>query len=284
MTYRELYRQIMTSLESAGVPDARFDASCLLEDIGGLPFAQRTRYWDEFVPEEIRFEVEEATAQRMAGRPLQYILRNWDFLALTLRVGEGVLIPRSETELLCEVGARFLKQSNFNYPQVWDLCAGSGCVGLGICTLHNESHVTAVELSEAACYYLRYNVASHPDCNVDVLQADVLKDFVKMEGTADLIVCNPPYIRSSDMIGLQREVKHEPRMALDGSEDGLLFYRSLAKDWTPKLSENGMIAVEIGEDQAEEVVTMFKEVGLRDIKVYQDAAGHDRVISALSKK
>ncbi|MBP5303534.1 MAG: peptide chain release factor N(5)-glutamine methyltransferase [Clostridia bacterium] len=283
MTYRELYRQIMTSLQNSGVSDARFDASCLLEDIGGLPFAQRARYWDEYVPEEIRFEVEEATAQRMAGRPLQYILKNWDFLALTLRVGEGVLIPRSETELLCEIGARFLKKSKVNYPKVWDLCAGSGCVGLGICTLHNEAHVTAIELSEAACYYLRYNVASHPECNIDILQADVLHDANSINEIADLILCNPPYIRSSEMIHLQREVKHEPRMALDGSEDGLIFYRELAKSWSKKLSDGGMIAVEIGEDQAEAVTKMFEKAGLTDIRVYKDAAGLDRVVSAIRR-
>lgn len=282
MTYRELYRQIMTSLQSAGCSDARFDASCLLEDIGGLPFAERARYWDEYVPEEIRFEVEEATAQRMAGRPLQYILKTWDFLALTLRVGEGVLIPRPETELLCEVGARYLKTCKQNYPQVWDLCAGSGCVGLGICTLHKEAQVTAVELSEAACYYLRYNVASHPECNVNIVQADVLKDSLAIEGVADLIVCNPPYIKSSEMISLQREVKHEPRMALDGSEDGLLFYRELAANWSKKLADGGMLAVEIGEDQAEDVVKLFVDAGLKEIKVYKDASGLDRVISAVS--
>ena len=121
MTYRELYRQLMNGMIEAGVPDARFDASCLLEDIGGLPFAQRARYWGEYVPEPIRFEVERAAAQRMAGRPLQYILGSWDFLALTLRVGEGVLIPRPETELLCEIGAAFIRNSSRPHPQVFDL-------------------------------------------------------------------------------------------------------------------------------------------------------------------
>ncbi len=281
MTYRELYRQILTSLQNSGCSDARFDAGCILEDIGGLPFAERSRYWQEYVPEEIRFEVEQATAQRMAGRPLQYILKNWDFLTLTLRVGEGVLIPRPETELLCEIGAKYLRQRPLDFPQVWDLCAGSGCVGLGIATLHKESHVTCVELSEAACYYLRYNVASHPECNVDMVQADILKDSDILAGKADLIVCNPPYIRSDELITLQREVKHEPRMALDGSNDGLIFYRSLAEHWVPKLAPEGMMAVEIGEDQGEDVSTLFKNAGLADVKIYQDAAGLDRVVTGI---
>ena len=281
MTYRELYRQLMAGMQEAGVPDARFDASCLLEDIGGLPFAQRTRYWGEYVPEPIRFEVERAAAQRMAGRPLQYILGSWDFLALTLRVGEGVLIPRPETELLCEIGAAFIKNSGRETSQVFDLCAGSGCVGLGICTLAKEAQVTAVELSEAACYYLRYNVANHPDCNVDIVQADILSDFSEIPGMADLIVCNPPYIRTADLAGLQSEVKHEPRIALDGDADGLKFYRGLADHWVTRLTAGGMLAVEIGEDQGDDVSRLFKDAGLSDVCVYKDASGLDRVVTGI---
>ena len=281
MTYRELYRQLMAGMKEAGVEDARFDASCLLEDIGGLPFAQRARYWGEYVPEPIRFDVERAAAQRMAGRPLQYILGSWDFLALTLRVGEGVLIPRPETELLCEIGAAFIRNSSRPHPQVFDLCAGSGCVGLGICTLVKEAQVTAVELSEAACYYLRYNVANHPDCNVDIVQADILTDSLDIPGMAELIVCNPPYIRTADLDNLQTEVQHEPRMALDGDEDGLKFYRGLMKHWVNRLTDGGMIAVEIGEDQGDEVSHLFLEAGLSDVRVYKDAAGLDRVVTGI---
>ena len=279
MTYRELYDLIMMRLKAAGCENAAFDAECILEDIGGLPRAKRARYMDEWVPDEMAFDVEIAAAQRIAGRPLQYILRHWDFLDLTLRVGEGVLIPRPETEQLCELGAAFLETRGTD-ARTWDLCAGSGCVGLGICRLHAGAHVTAVELSEAAGAYLRRNAAAYPDYDVTVVMGDVLTDLAMPQTGADLIVSNPPYVPSGEINTLMREVRHEPRLALDGDADGLRFYRALADIWSPKLKPGGMLAAEVGDGQADDVAELFLRAGLSSVQTHRDLAGIKRIVTA----
>ena len=283
MTYGELYKQIKQTLEEAGCEFAGFDAECILEDIGGLPHRQRARYLDEIVPEEIREAVENAASFRASGRPLQYILGNWEFLSLTLHVGEGVLIPRPETELLCEVGANFLKDRHLHAPHVWDLCAGTGCVGLGLCKLYPKARVTAVELSDFALYYLRHNCVDYSQFDVRVLQADVLQDVPSLRGRADLILSNPPYIPTGDLETLMTEVQYEPRMALDGDEDGLKFYRCFAEKWTKRLADGGMLAVEVGIGQATTVAELFKDAGLKDITITTDTSGIDRVVAGIRR-
>lgn len=280
MTYRELYDVIVARLKDAGVDNAAFDAQCIVEDIGGLPRTKRARYWDEWAPDEMVFDVEEAAAQRIAGRPLQYILRHWDFLDLTLRVGEGVLIPRPETERLCEIGAAFLDKRS-ERARTWDLCAGTGCVGLGICRLHPGAHVTAVEISEAAAAYLRRNVAAYPDYDVTVVMGDVLTALSMPQEQADLIVSNPPYVPSGEIDGLSREVRHEPRLALDGDADGLTFYRALVDIWAPRLLPGGMLAAEVGDGQADDVAELFLRGGLASVQTHRDLAGIKRIVSAV---
>ena len=263
-------------LTEAGCEDAAFDARCLLEDFGGLP---RGHAADDtpLTPEQ---EVVLATAltQRTEGRPLQYILGEWDFLSLTLKVGEGVLIPRPDTELLCEVAAEQLR--GVTAPRVLDLCAGSGCVGLGVASLHPDAVVTEVELSDTALGYLKENVLHYPDYAVTIRQANVLTDFDAFDGPYDAILSNPPYIPTADLATLQKEVQREPQMALDGDADGLKFYRTIAEHWCDKLSPDGFVAVEVGIGQAEDVAALFAAQGLENTGIYPDLAGIPRVVLA----
>jgi len=281
MNYKELFDQIKAEFEEAGIDSPSFDAECIIEDIGGLPHRQRARYLTEEVPDEIKQLVEEAAAFRVSGRPLQYILGNWEFMNLTLHVGEGVLIPRQETEILCEVGAEFLEKSEIHDPIVWDLCSGSGCVALGLCYLYPRAKVTAVEASDFALYYLRHNCVDYSQFDVRVVQADITEDIPSLRGRANLILCNPPYIRTEDLSTLMKEVWYEPKMALDGGEDGLNYYRCLADKWIPRLAKKGMMAVEVGIHQANDVARLFSEGGLTDIRITQDYSGIDRVVSGL---
>ena len=169
MTRREWHRQAAARLDAAGRPDAAFDARCLLEAFGGLARGHQ--------PDETALSAAQVAAltaaleERLAGRPLQYILGEWDFLDLTLRVGEGVLIPRADTEVLCETAADRL--SGIPSPRLLDLCAGSGCVGLGMTSLCPGAAVTAVEWSEEALTYLRDNIAHYPDRRGTAVRADV---------------------------------------------------------------------------------------------------------------
>lgn len=275
MTRRQWYARAVRRLTDSGCEDAAFDAKCLLEDLGGLSRGHAPD--DKPLTEAQETALARALDERADGRPLQYILGEWEFLTLTLAVGEGVLIPRADTECLCEEAARLLKEKDA--PCVLDLCAGSGCVGLGLASLCPTAQVTAVELSDAALPFLRENVARYPQYAVTVKQADVLRDADAFDGEYDAILSNPPYIPTADLAGLMREVRCEPRMALDGDVDGLLFYRVIAEQWFPKLVRGGVCAVEVGIGQATDVAALFTAAGLADIRIIRDLGGVERVVS-----
>ena len=274
MTRREWYTYAVSRLTDSGCEDAAFDAKCLLEDFGGLARGH--------APDERPLNNEQTAAlshaldERAAGRPLQYILGEWEFLTLTLAVGEGVLIPRADTECLCEETARRL--AGTDSPRVLDLCAGSGCVGLGVASLCPTAQITAVELSDNALPFLRENVARYPQYAVTVKQADVLHDADAFDGAFDAIVSNPPYIPTADLADLMREVQHEPRMALDGDADGLVFYRAIAHNWLKKLKIGGVCAVEVGIGQADTVLRMMRAEGFGDLQIIPDLNGIPRVV------
>lgn len=276
MTAKELRAEIEKRLQVGGCDSPAFDACCLLEDLGGLGRGNVPLLGDKLLPAELCDRLLAAADRRAAGEPLQYLLGTWDFLSLTLEVGEGVLIPRPETEQLCEIAAQQI--AGIPHPQVLDLCAGSGCVGLGIASLCPAASVKALEKSPQAFSYLQRNIARYPALRVTAHTADVLRDSSCFPDAVDAIVSNPPYIPVADLPMLQREVQREPSMALDGGEDGLLFYRVIASEWAQKLCSGGFVAVEIGIGQGDDVSRLFAEAGLADIRRYPDFAGIDRVI------
>ncbi len=272
MTCLEWWRRATAVLSDAGCEDAGFDSRCLLEDIGGC---RRGSAPDQQpLSAETERRLEDALRQRAAGRPLQYILGEWDFLTLTLQVGEGVLIPRQDTEVLCETVACRLSPD----ARILDLCAGSGCVGLGIASLCPQVTVTAVERSEEALYYLRQNIARYPRFRVEAVEGNVLTDFCRFSGEYDAVVANPPYIPTAELDGLQREVQHEPRMALDGDADGLRFYAVIANDWGRLLRPGGILAVEVGCGQAGAVSDILSAAGFSHVGSVADPAGIQRVV------
>ena len=288
MTVAQLQKKIEEILKEGNCDSPSFDAVCLLEDLanlgrGKVPFLSAVQLSDE-----ITHQVIEAAEKRAKGFPLQYLLGKWDFLNLSLYVGEGVLIPRPETEQLCELVADKLCGISFADPiQLADLCAGTGCVGLGIASLSKTKslNILSVELSEKALPYLQKNIQRYPQYNATAICADILSDFDRFQEPFDIIVSNPPYIPTADLTTLQREVQWEPKTALDGREDGLLFYNALAKHWVPKLSKHGFIAVEVGIHQASAVVQLFKQAGLINVQSYKDFSGIDRfVIGEKSEK
>lgn len=285
VTYADLYTAVEAQLRDAGCDSPGFEAGCLLEDLGGLPRGHSPRHDQTAVPAARERTIRAAAAQRAEGRPLQYILGQWDFLNLTLSVGEGVLIPRPETELLCEAAAARLPR--VPVPQegrrVLDLCAGSGCVSLGLTSLYPAASVTAVELSPAAFRYLEENLYRYPGSRVWPIRADVLTDAPCFGGCYQAVVSNPPYIPSDELPTLMREVRREPRMALDGG-DGYRFYRAIAQQWVPKLCPGGFCAVEVGQGQAQTVAALWKGAGLTGLEILPDLAGIDRVVIGWNTK
>ncbi len=281
MTVSALFQTITEQLQKAGCDSPAFDACCLLEDLAHVPHGRDLRNDQTVLSAETVETVKAAAFRRAAGEPLQYILGAWDFLSLTLEVGKGVLIPRPDTELLCEVAAAHLH--SIPEPRVLDLCAGSGCVGLGVASLIPNAHVTEVELSDEAFSYLRRNIARYPQYDVTAVKDNVLAP-TSTYTLVDEILSNPPYIPSADIPSLMREVQHEPKMALDGDADGLAFYRAIMKHWLPLLKPNGMLAFEVGIGQATDVAAMMDAVGLQSVKMHRDLGGVDRVVCGVCAK
>ena len=220
--------------------------------------------------------VENIINRRKAGEPLQYILGNWDFYDLTFSVGEGVLIPRPETELLVEFALENLKK--INNPVVYDLCAGTGCIGLTIAKHLPQATVYLLEKEQSAYEFLRKNAENLLLKNVKLINDDLFTmDLVNLP-LADIIISNPPYIPSSEICGLQKEVLFEPVSALDGGADGLQFYRCLASKWINKVKENGLMAFECGDNQSSDIIQLFKGK-FKDNKVIFDFNNIDRIVT-----
>lgn len=280
MKVKDLYSRAVRLLEQNGCEDAAFDARCLLEDVGGLPKHTPLLSGEAEMPAEKAAAVLEAVGRRATGYPLQYLLGNWDFLNLTLAVGDGVLIPRPDTERLCEVAAEWLNLHAQAGATVLDLCAGTGCVGLGVASLcRRPLNITAVEYADTALSYLRQNAARYPQYAVRAVQADVLRDAASFGGGYTALLSNPPYIPTADLPSLMREVQYEPREALDGDTDGLRFYRQIAENWVAHLRPGGLCAVEVGIGQAEAVAVLFEQAGLQNVRTAADYAGVLRVVA-----
>ena len=278
MTISELLKSGAERLKAAGTDDAEYDARCLAEYALNCDyFALRLDFQKELDEKAVE-KYFSLIDRRLNGEPLQYILEEWEFMGLPFKVGEGVLIPRPETEILAEFAFDFLKKKND--PIVFDLCSGSGCIAISVAKLCPNSTVYAVEKSDDAFNYLMKNIELNGVKNVKAVKGDVFDKTILFGIAPDLILSNPPYIRSSDIDGLQSEVKKEPIKALDGGEDGYDFYRVIASDWIKQIKSGGAIAVECAEDPTEYISELFSEHA-SDVKAYNDLSGLPRGVSAL---
>ena len=282
MTLGQVYQNGKEYLRKAGVESPAFDAMCLFEADLGYNRQGLLLHGDEPAPSGHVTVFHDVIQQRADKRPLQYIMGEWPFLSLTLKVGEGVLIPREDTEVLVRTAEEMLRLRE--KATVLDLCAGTGAVGLGLASLLPQVEVTCVEFFGGALAYLKENIQRHPEfTGVSWAQADVLDSAApKQFGMVDAIVSNPPYVTTGEMEALQEEVRREPPTALDGGEDGLRFYRALAEHWVPALKKGGIFAVEVGEGQAEAVRQLFLQAGLKNIRTAKDFGGIDRVVAGVN--
>ncbi len=278
-TFRELHNSGKERLLKNAIEDADFEALQLL--IGAADFKQVDFFLhsDDTVTQDIFDRYEEMLSQRISGRPLQYILGEWDFYKSTFYVGEGVLIPRPETEQLVEICIKEIR--NNSYKTVYDLCTGSGCIGISIAKECPDTQVVMFELFDNALKYTQKNLELHSLKNAKVLKFDVLNDGVSSLPNVDLLVSNPPYIPFEEIKSLQAEVLKEPHTALDGGEDGLVFYRAFEKNWLDKVNPNGFVAVECGEEQSDIIADMFSEK-LQTKQIF-DVFGVNRFVAGYKK-
>lgn len=277
MTISSLYKSICELLADNKIEDSSLEARYIIEHILDLSYSEFLLSGNNEISPENAEKAEMMALHRITGEPLQYIIGQWDFMGYTFKVGSGVLIPRPETEILCEYVYEKIK--NLSSPVVYDLCSGSGCIGLSLKKLCPKAKVVLVEKSDEALKYLREN--SKNLCVGDepaIIQGDILSyedfDFLPK---ADVIVSNPPYIRSREIPFLQKEVQHEPKMALDGGDDGLIFYRALVNFWSDKLKDNGFMAFECGEDQSEAITELFNKIDF-DTRTINDYNNLQRIV------
>lgn len=273
MTLKETYEYGQEQLKNAKIDDAILDAWYLLEHATGI---SRAMYFMD-MNREISLEQETAYRTYIASRaqhiPLQHITGVQEFMGLEFCVNEHVLVPRQDTEVLVECVLGDLESD----MQILDMCTGSGCILLSLLKLCACSSVTGVgvDVSQEALQVARRN-AEKLKVDAQFLSSDL---FEKVEGLYDIIVSNPPYIRTSVIEELKEEVKfHDPYLALDGKEDGLYFYRRIVEEISKYLKKGGKLYFEIGHDQAEDVSMLMEHAGFTDVTVKKDLAGLDRVV------
>lgn len=276
MTYRECYEKGCHILNEAGIEESTLDARLLLEAVCGTDRNDLLVHGEQPVEPETEEKYFGWIGKRAGRIPLQQLTGEQDFMGLAFTVNENVLIPRQDTEILVE---EVLKELH-DRMRILDMCTGSGCILLSLLHYSNDCEGLGVDLSAEALEVAGRNVlkvltpekAEH----AHFLQSDL---FEKVEGKFEIIVSNPPYIASAEIEKLMPEVRdHEPRMALDGTEDGLHFYRRIIKEAGKHLVNSGMLFFEIGYDQGQAVSELMRAQGYREVQVVQDYAGLDRVV------
>ncbi len=254
-----LHRELTALLADGGIEDAELEAKWILEDAADEQDARRI------------------AARRASHEPLQYLLGKWEFYGLPFYVGTGVLIPRPDTETLVDaILSRVPKRSG---QHILDLCTGSGCIALALASQMADTQFTGIDLSTEALQYAAKNLAYHLFDGVRFVCANVLDEATAAQ-YHDLaaIVCNPPYLTAEDMANLQEEVTYEPTAALDGGADGLHFYREITRLWRDALAKGGLLAYEVGANQAEDVAAILSQNDFGCIERICDLGGIERVV------
>ena len=272
MTFKQALDKGIILLESENIVDAKIDAWYLLSYVSGLSKAQYFLKQSEEIDNNILYKYKDVLLRRAGHEPLQHITGEQDFMGITFWVNENVLIPRQDTETLVEEALKVIPSGS----HILDLCTGSGCVILSLVVLGQGLSGIGVDISEEALAVARENGARLVGRKADFVKGDM---FQPVSGKFNAIVSNPPYIPSAVVEELEPEVKDpEPRLALDGTEDGLFFYKKITAEAGDYLNDGGWLLVEIGYDQGPDVSTLFKEAGFKDVEVIKDLAGNDRVV------
>ncbi len=308
---RTAYIAVRNAFNNKQIPDADFDARVLINHVTGKDLLIHKDY----LPSAGEVQtLNKLVNRRLDRQPLQYLIGEWDFMDFTLCVGEGVLIPRADTEVVCSTAIDAARRLQIDtapaqktlekniflespqilekkiaqtavkpHLQIADLCAGSGAISIAIARKIQGCKVTAVELSDNALFYLGKNVKALAP-SVQVLKRDVLtwQDEV-LDGFFDVIVSNPPYLSDEDMKELFPELKYEPKMALHAGQSGYEFYEHIAKAYRKKLKNGGSLVFEIGSLQAQKIEQILEQNGYAKIKVINDASGNNRCIHAIAK-
>lgn len=271
MTYREAVEFGTKCLTDAGVPDAALDAWYLLQMVCRIERSYYYVHGEEDITQDAQKEYEIAVQKRAEHIPLQYIIGEQEFMGLRFKVNSNVLIPRQDTETLVEQVLKIVKPG----MKVLDLCTGSGCVLISV--LKNAPELTGMgsDISKTALLVAKENAKLH-EVDAEWVRSDLFDNITE---TFDVIMANPPYIPTGEILSLMPEVRDfEPENALDGGADGLDFYRKIAGQVKEYLNPGGYVYMEIGYDQGEAVSELMRNAGFTEVEVIKDLARNDRVV------
>ncbi|MDR1364382.1 MAG: peptide chain release factor N(5)-glutamine methyltransferase [Oscillospiraceae bacterium] len=261
----------------------KLDFSLIFQEIFGLNRLELVLYGDK---QAEKFKIDsffKMLQRKKNGEPLQYIIGHQEFYGLDLKIGNGVLIPRKDTETLVKVAVEMidLQHNSLAKLNIVDLCSGSGAIALALKKEFKLANVTAIEISPQAFYFIKKNIAN-TNINIKAILGDIFKVYDDFKNSSlDLIISNPPYISTNDLFFLEKEVKFEPKIALDGGHEGLDFYFNIIKKWSVKLKKGAIIAFEVGFDQSNKVFKILKESGFNNITIKKDLNGINRVVIAM---
>lgn len=269
------FNLIKEKLTKAGAESPAFDASELISYVLKTPYSPALDKEKELTKNE-QDNLISLAERRAEGEPLQYILGQWEFYGFPFKVGKGVLIPRDDTEVALR--AAFPHLDKTDSPKILDLCAGSGTLSVTLKKLYPKAEVTAVELSEEAFYYLKEN-AKLNNAQINLINDDIFNVYKTFEDNYfDLIISNPPYLTRDELDSMQKELYFEPKLALDGGDDGLDFYRRIIPLYSPKLKVGGQLIFELDGNQAEYTKALMKAANYKDIEIFDDLGGIHRAI------
>lgn len=276
MRYIDIVNAGKEKLRTALIEDADNDAFLLFEYVFGM---NRTKYFMEQMQKcddlELIDKYNELISIREKRIPLQHITGSQEFMGFDFKVSENTLIPRQETEILVEKAIELSGKCG-NEVRILDMCTGTGCIAISISKYVKKSSILAADISKEALLIVGENIDKLDATNVSLIESNM---FENVNGTFDMIVSNPPYIKTAEIEKLEEEVKlHDPFIALDGKEDGLYFYRIITKEATKHLNNGGYLLFEIGHDQADDVSMLLFENGFTDITVLKDYGQLDRVV------
>ena len=272
MKYIEAFDKYVKLLEEKNFKDAKSDILLLIYEIFDFDFSKWTMYKYDEIEDILKLDtLNEYVKKRIVHMPIQYILNKAYFCGLPLYVNENVLIPRFDTEVLVEEVLKISKKDKSK--RILDICTGSGAIAFALKKLGGFERVDALDISDKALEVAKRN-ANELDLDINFLKSDMFSSLT-CENKYDIIVSNPPYIQSDVVDTLESEVKDfEPRLALDGDVDGMKFYKIIAENYENYLADNGVLALEIGYDEADDIRALFEG---KNVVIKKDLANLDRV-------
>ena len=279
-TYNNLYLEVRRQLRAAGIPAAQLEAREIVCYAADKNREQFFRDMSLYASDPVEERVRALAKRRLEGEPVAYIIGEWEFYGLPLDISRDVLIPRLDTEVLAEQAILAARAAGEGC-RVLDLCAGSGCVGLAVAANVPECRVVLADLSEGALRVCKQNIRRCDlNARVTCLSADAKLPPLPALWDIDVIVCNPPYIPSGEIAGLDASVRdYEPHQALDGGDDGLDFYRAVASKWKGALRLGGTLLFEVGMGQAPDVERILGKNGYENVRSFQDTQEIWRVVA-----